>query len=497
MKRRRALSVLASVPWCAQAQQPRARVKPPVAPSAPSAASLAVAEAMAGDVELIREILATLHPGQLRYNSPLQLDAAMAPFRRAYTAAPDVAQRYLALSRFLAMLKCGHTHANAFNQSPAVAAELFDRRTRLPLTTRWIGEQMIVTSSSASPERLPPGTWIGAVNDVPTARMLQTLLPATRADGSNDAKRRSLLAIRARAPLETFDVLQGVVYGEPPGGVHKLDVRTPDGTISSVEVPALTLAERHAQVPAPAADGALWDWRIDDNGVAVLTMPTWALHGSAWDWRAWLSERLDLLATDTAAKALVVDLRGNEGGLDCGHLVLERFLSADSTLAMRRLVRFQSAPAHLNRYLDTWDESVRQLGAKARRFDSRFFALPEGEATLRPSGARLLLPLLVLVDWANSAATFSFAQRVKAAKVGRLVGETTGGNQRGHNGGAFFFVRLPASGLEFDLPLIGTFPLQPAPDAGLEPDVKVDVTAADIAAGRDAVMERALALARG
>ena len=80
---------------------------------------------------------------------------------------------------------------------------------------------------------------------------------------------------------------------------------------------------------------------------------------------------------------------------------------------------------------------------------------------------------------------------------GKLVGEATGGNQRGGNGGAFFFVRLPASGIEFDLPLIGNFPMQPAPDAGIEPDLKVDVAAVDIATGIDAQMERALALATG
>ena len=487
MKRRHALSFLAVSPWAARAQQP----------AAPSTASLAAAAELGADVELIREILTTLHPGLLRYNSQLQFDAAMAPFRRAFTTAPDLAQRFLALSRFLAMLKCGQTRANAFNQSTAAAAELFDRRTRLPLSMRWIGEQMIVTESSALTERLPPDTWIGAVNGVPTARLLATLLPAVAADGSNDARRRSLLGLRAQTPLEAFDVLQGLVYGEPPGGVFRLDVRRPDGAIDTVEVPALTMAERHGQLATAPVDGVRWDWRIDEAGVAVLTMPTWALQDSTWDWRAWLREHLDVLATDTAAKALIVDLRGNDGGLDCGHLLLERFLKADSALPVRRLVRFQDTPEHLNRHLASADASLRRLGAKARRFDSRFFALPDAEAPLRPQGARLLLPLWVLVDAATGAATVSFLQRLKASGVGKLAGETTGGNRRGHNGGAFFFVRLPASGLEFDLPLIGNFPLQPAPDAPLEPDVKVEVKAADIAAGRDVVMERALALARG
>ena len=59
-------------------------------------------------------------------------------------------------------------------------------------------------------------------------------------------------------------------------------------------------------------------------------------------------------------------------------------------------------------------------------------------------------------------------------------------------------MRLPASGLEFDLPLVGYFPTTPQPDAGLLPDVTIAPTIADIAAGRDPVLERAAVdLARG
>ena len=78
--------------------------------------------------------------------------------------------------------------------------------------------------------------------------------------------------------------------------------------------------------------------------------------------------------------------------------------------------------------------------------------------------------------------------------LGRLCGGPTGGNLRGINGGAFFFLRLPASGLEVDVPLIGRFPQTPMPDAGLMPDIAVQDTAADIAAGRDSVMDAAMAV---
>ncbi len=488
------MSLIAAMPALSSHAQPKKPAKPLTPP--PSAASAAAAVELAGDIDLTREILATLHPGLLRYNSPLQIDATMASVKRSFAGAPDLAQRYLVLSRFLATLKCGHSHANAFNQSPAVAAALFDRKSRLPFTMRWIGEQMVVTGGDLMAEKLPPGTLIGAVNGVPARMMLQTLLLYARADGSNDAQRRNLLDLRGRTRFEAFDVFQGLHYGEPAGGVYRLDVRTPDGVISTLEAPALTMDERHAQLPAAVTDAAVWDWRVDEQGVAVLTMPSWALYDTQWDWRAWLNDKLDALAADGNAKGLVVDLRGNEGGLDCGNPILERFPKSASGVPMRRLVRYQRTPEHLNRYLDTWDNGFRNWGGKARPFDSRFFALPAGEATLQPKGAALSLPLVVLTDAANSATTFTFAQRIKATGAGKLVGEATGGNQRGINASAFFFVRLPASGIAFDLPLIGTFPSQPMPDAGIEPDVKVEVTAADIASGRDAPMERALALVK-
>jgi hypothetical protein len=492
MKRRHALALLAAggPAWAQQSSR-----KPPPAPP-PTAAELAAAAQLGADVDLAAECLATLHPGLLRYNSQLQIDAGMTSLKRAFATAPDLAQRYLVLSRFLGMLKCGHSYANFYNQKPEVARALFDRRSRLPFAMRWVGDGMFVTSEQ---ERLPRGTQVGAINGVPVRTMLAALLPYARADGNNDAKRRSLLAVRQTQELETFDVFHGLVYGEPPGGVFVLDVRTPDGAISKIDVPAMTMGERHARVPQRAPDAPAWDWRIDDaNAVAVLTMSTWALYNSRWDWRAWLNDQLDTLQGDAALKGLVVDLRGTEGGLDCGNVILERFLKADNALPMRRLVRYQKTPGHLNPHLDTWDESFRDWGTRAKPFDSRFFALPNEQSVVKPRGERIDKPLVVLTDAANSSATFHFAQRVKTSGAGRLVGEATGGNQRGINGSAFFFVRLPASGIEFDLPLVGQISLQPnAPDAGIEPDVKVETSAVDIATGIDAPLERALALAKG
>jgi C-terminal processing protease CtpA/Prc len=164
---------------------------------------------------------------------------------------------------------------------------------------------------------------------------------------------------------------------------------------------------------------------------------------------------------------------------------------------MRRLVRFRSVPEDLRPPLDTWDPSFVELGKDAAPFDKRFLELPpsdSGGSNVIAPKARFRGRVAVLISATNSSATFGFAQRIKDGRLATLVGETTGGNRRGINGGAYFFARLPDSGIEFDIPLIGTFPDAPRPDAGIEPDVRVPVTAAAIAAGRDEALDRALAL---
>jgi hypothetical protein len=77
--------------------------------------------------------------------------------------------------------------------------------------------------------------------------------------------------------------------------------------------------------------------------------------------------------------------------------------------------------------------------------------------------------------------------------LARIYGRPTGSNQRGINGGGFFFVRLPTSGLEADLPLVGFFPQDRRPDAGLAPDVRLEPTVADIARVYDPALGQAIA----
>jgi hypothetical protein len=447
--------------------------------------------ALTDDVRIVRQAL-QLHPGLYRYSSPTRLDDRLDRFERDFVNAASLERRFLILSRFLASIRCGHSYCNFVNQRPAVAQALFDRPTRLPFHFTWIGRRMIVTRDPAG-LGLAPGTEVVSINGLRAAAMLDSLMPFARADGHNDAKRRALLGVAGGEKIETFDVFHGLVYGAPPGGLHRLELRSAAGRRRSVEVPAVGLAQRLAQriTRSTAGGSAVWNWTLRPDGIALLEMPSWALYNSRWDWRGWLDERLSSLK---GAKGLIVDLRDNEGGQDCGDALLARLTRTPIAIPPpERRIRFRRTPAALDPYLDTWDESFRTLGASASPAAGGYFVLPPlaDDSTIAPAAPRVPVPVAALIGPVNSSATFQFAQKARASGLVKLFGETTGGNQRGINGGAFFFVRLPESGIEFDLPLIGFYPPGPAPDAGLEPDFRVAPTAVDLSLGRDPAMAAA------
>ncbi len=448
------------------------------------------------DIEIMRRALA-LHPGLLRYNTAARIEEGLASLSARFVEAPDLASRFLALHRFLATVRCGHTHCNPYNQSDAVVSELFERPTRVPFTFSWIEGRMIVLADHTGAGALPRGSEVLRLNGERPRDLLQRLLPYARADGGNDGKRVVQFDMRNTDRFETFDIFQSLIAPQGPDG-HRIKARRPDGRIVRADFAALTFVERQATQSMPDSDSndrPFWIWDMVGD-VALLRMPTWVMYNTKWDWRGWLAERLAAL---DGAKGLVIDLRDNEGGNECGDFILSRLATRDLELeGYERRVRFRTTPADLDPYLDTWDRTFRRIGENADEIGDGFLRLAgERPVDLIPAATpRIDVPVAALVGPVCSSATFSFARRAKQSGLVRLFGETTGGNLRGINGGAYFFVRLPASGLEFDLPIFGYFPPTPKPDGGVEPDVLVPRKLRDIANSADACLDAALAWCR-
>lgn len=460
------------------------------------------------DLAIMRQAYETLHPGLYRYNTAEELQVRWAGLEKEFGRDRTLGETYLLMSQFLATIKCGHTYCNFFNQPKPIAEALLKHDQRLPVLFRWIDRRMIVTESFCTDPRVVRGTEIMKINGVATATLLERMLAIARADGGNDAKRVRYLDVTASSRFEAFDIYLPLLLGDQLGLGNEFALSIqPPGTSAPIDIreKGVTYSQRLQQVQVrhaePSKEDPAWTWTTYE-GAALLTMPTWALYNSTWDWKEWLDGKLNELAASDA-KALIIDLRGNEGGQDCGDPIISRLIDADLGVnPAERYTRFTKVPADLNPYLDTWDDSFRDVSAlvePASRpalvsggepyFRAKAAANAEDGSLIRAVKPRFAGKVYVLVDAACSSATFQFATLVQRHRLGTLVGEPTGGNQRGINGAYFFFLRLPRTGIEMDVPLVGLFPGgDDAPDAGLTPDVLVKVTAADIAGNRDAAL---------
>lgn len=453
-------------------------------------------EDWSGDVEVLRQAWTTIHPGLYLYITPEALETRLQALEADWRAPGDFRARFLALTRVTAAVKCGHTFPSPYNGGEPVRSRLYPDRALVPFAFRWLERRMVVTRDHSAEAAFPPGTVITAIDGVSTAALLEQLIPLARADGGNDAKRISLMEMRGDDRFETFDIHLPLIL--PLRNRATFD----RAGVEPVQAGLLTLAERQAALPPTAEtapDANPWTLDKGPDGIHRLTMPRWALYNSSFRWEAWLGRVMDDL-TPEGARGLIVDLRGNEGGLDCGNIILSRLIERDLPLPRtQRYTRYRRVPDALRPWLSTWDNSFYDWGRAAAGPDqdgiyrlTRLGDLIQGQA-IRRRGRRFAGPVVVLCDAANSSATFQFAAAVKDNGLATLLGQPTGGNRRGINGGAFFFLKLPASQIVVDLPIIADFPDTPQPDSGLDPDVFVPTTAADIAAGRDPQMAAATA----
>lgn len=455
-------------------------------------------KALLQDVDILEKAYKALHPGLNRYNTPAQIDSALADLRRQFRRDRTLSESYLALSEFLAKIKCGHTYANFYNQPAAVSKELFDKQDKVPFTFRWIKKTMVVTSDASIERAFPRGTEVLAIDGVPSDRILAKLIRVARADGSNDAKRIADLEVLGTSKYEAFDVFFPLYFSNA-SGIYTFKIRKPrvkgfeTVTAAKISAGARKVDQEVEDLAAPA-----WKLSFPRADVAVLTMPTWAMYNRKWNWKEFLLATFDNLAAKSVPN-LVIDLRGNEGGDSVGDAILPRLVKGKvASENYQRFTRYRTVPEDLRQYLSTWDSSFYDWGKAAQSDSNGFFKLTrydDGQGSLiAPSQNPYHGKVFVLVGPENSSATFEFAYQVQRLKLGTLVGRPTGGNLRGINGGAFLFLTLPNSKIEVDVPLIAQFFPNKRPDRGLQPDVLVVSSPNDVADGRDAEVDKVFAL---
>ena len=444
------------------------------------------AEQAQRDLRILRRALVDLHPGLYRYATPAQIEAGFAAAQAEVAAGASRAQLYLLATRLAAAVRCGHTWTNPSNQPPAVQA-LLGRQT-LPLVLRFVEGRILVAASASTV--VPAGSELLAIDGRTPTEIAAALLPYLRADGSSDGKRLAQLDDDANGGA--MQRLFPLLFPPAPAGWRVLLAGGRE-----MSVPAMTAAERERALQAAGwrAPDPAWRLRVD-GATAVLTLPTFAFWDRKFDGAAFLDRTFDELR-ERGVNRLVIDLRANEGGDDAmGRALLAHLIAAPHTQpGGRRESAYERVPYVLARYLDTWDFGFFDRTGQVMPTGGRNWRLPDSpprvvEPVAQPYAGRVV----ALVGPQNSSAGFLLARDLKASGAATLLGQPTGGNLRGLNGGQLAWITLPASGVAVDIPLLAHFAPGEPPDAGVQPDVVVRPRWADVAAGVDTELAAALRL---
>ncbi len=460
------------------------------------------AGALAEDMAIFERAYRTLHPALTRFRSQEEIDAAFARLRDTLSEDKTQAQAYIAISRMLAEVQCGHTYANFYNQPAETKAALFNGADKLPFTFELIGKRMIVTKNASSEARLTAGDDILSINGIAVSEILNETMALTKADGSRASARLFQLQVSGLGEFEPFDIYYPLLF--PLTGTTYTIVFEDGETGETIEadMAAMTRAERLTILSeryGPQAENYddQWGFEIVNEDTAYLRLGTFVTWKMTMDWQQFLTDAFARIEEQTI-RHLILDVRGNAGGDNDVLIALARNLASIPLTAAptHDLLRYETVPEDLKPYLGTWDQSF---------YDRTDQVVPAGEGfyTWKDQSVEAAqIPALedaydgavyLLIGAGNSSATFTLAQIMKESGRGTLIGQETGGNLRGITGGQFFFLTLPNSRIASDIPLIAYYPTEPRADAGIQPDVPVIRTVEAIRSGTD--LERAAAMA--
>jgi len=484
MRRLAALSLIACLCGLPAALPVHAQAGLATPAAAAPAPVLLTAEQARRELRILKRAFTDLHPGLYRYATLAQIDAAFARADAEVADGSDALAMYRIASRLAAVVRCGHTWTNPLNQGAAVQAGLA-ALPALPLRLRLIEGRLLVTAS-ADPA-VPANAELLAIDGRTPATLVAELLPYLRADGGNDGKRLSQLDSDENGGA--MDRLFPLLHPPGPAG-YALRFRPRGGRVAEATVAPMTAAVREQRLAAAGHPAPPDDWRLEigDDGVAVMTLPTFGFWNSDFDWNGFLGRSFATLRERHVDK-LVLDLRRNEGGDGAiGDALQAHLLSAPfSVPASRMESAYERVPYDLARFLDTWDFGFFDRTGQVTRGPGRNWSLREQPADTRiaPVAQPFRGRTVLLTGPRMSSAGFLIARNLKASGSATLVGQPTGGSLRGLNGGQLAWLVLPVSGVSVDIPLVAGFAATPQPDSGVRPDLAVRTTLEDVAAGRD------------
>lgn len=463
----------------------------PAQPAQPAWPAPLPPAALREDFDVLRRALAEAHGGYDRFAPRAEVDRRIEAHRARLDHPMDAAAFATILEEALAELRDGHARLELDSLTAAALAGA----PLLPLRVALEGERLVVMSNETPDDStIAPGMELLRVNGRDVAEIVARLLPGVSGDGFIETGRRAVLA--RELPRRLW--LHGV-----RGDSFALVARDARGRTVRATLPGVPERERAgarnpvnarlrdalARLEAPPGNVSL-----ELFGDSAARLRVRAFGGE--DFPARLDSAFRTLR-ERRTPGLVLDLRGNGGGVDeYGALLISHFL-AEPFRYFDRIRVATVAPSFA-----TWKASTFEdlRAGTAPDPAGGFLVAPslhpgvgEQRAATEPYRGRLV----VLIDGGSFSTTADVAAQLRSRGRATFVGEETGGGYDGNTSGLNALVVLPHSRLRTKVMMYGYWnAVRPAaqPGRGTIPEHVVPRPVADLLEGNDRALARALAL---
>lgn len=452
-------------------------------------------QAMQYDFDTLRKALEEAHGGLYRFSDKFNWDKRFAAYRKQLNKPMNQLAFAGIIADMIAETRDGHMRLNADDSTTATLAQakLF------PLRLLTEGDRlMILYNDTPADTTLQPGLQLLSVNN----RSIQELLPQLRKKLAGDGFIETGITRRLERSFASLYWL----YADQ-SATFTITARDGAGRITTTTLAGVSNNEREINRPQNPVNKQMLAnvTRLDEakenvsvrfagpGNIAILRIRSFDADST---FPAQIDSVFSIIRNKKAG-TLILDLRGNGGGVDMHGAYLVAQLTDKPFRYFDRIVLTSIAPSFA-----TWKpKTYTDLKEHTVPYQKGGFlvtgALHKGVELQQPSTHPFTGQLLVLTDGFSFSTTADVTAQLRHLTKATFIGEETGGACEGNTSGLNALFIFPCSKLKIKIQMYEYWNAVSCKGRGRGtlPDYQVDQKTADLLMGIDAPLNKAMTIA--